>query len=421
MNGITAPVVSGELADLEWKGVVGAGRYGMVYKAFWPTLGKDIAVKRIEGDVDHEKCLQEIKLWEKLDHKYIVKLYKTDIVEYTKGHSVGYMVSLLMEYGENGSLYDYLKAMQKARAAMSEELIVQWAKQMADALVYLRSQSVIHRDLKSSNIVLDKDYNIKLCDFGSSRYMSRTRCVSLHGTFAWMAPELMRGQTICNVPKMGYTYCDIYSYAMVLWEMVALDIPFRELENEYQIVFAVCQHGDRPQVPGHCPGYIKELITAGWDENPLKRPSLGEITHCLTTRDSTVLQNRELSDEVCVSPPYQGLSPIPESPCSDTSEPPVFPTQGNNSHPERDKKPLVKDLNDNSEAAKTQNKTDEILQARRAATVASSNPNEALRRQKSREVSKTSTKRLSMPEDEKNLTLMLGTPAEFWGRGLSSV
>lgn len=127
-----------------------------------------------------------------------------------------YMIS---EYIPKGTLFEYLH-IQKSK--FSEYEILNIAYEVAIALKYLHSRKICHCDLKSSNILLDDNNRIKVSDFGLSRL---TNIFSLSenkgriGTPHWMPPEIMK----------GYKYeegSDVFSYGMILWEMMTCEIPY---------------------------------------------------------------------------------------------------------------------------------------------------------------------------------------------------
>lgn len=116
-----------------------------------------------------------------------------------------------MEYMEGGSLFDYLHI---KGYKLTESKIVQICRHVAIAMCYLHSKDIVHCDLKSSNLLLDRYWKIKISDFGLSRIIDpntnkQQRSTRL-GTPQWMAPEVMRGEKYQPA-------CDVYSFGMILW------------------------------------------------------------------------------------------------------------------------------------------------------------------------------------------------------------
>jgi len=126
------------------------------------------------------------------------------------------------------------------------------------AMRYLHSRSILHCDLKSSNILIDESWNARICDFGLSRYKMKF----LHenrgriGTPHWMAPEILRGEKYTEA-------ADVYSYGMVVWEMLTRKVPYYGLSS------------------------IQIIGTVGYNRHCVDRPETGErhllrvLKHCL--------------------------------------------------------------------------------------------------------------------------------------------
>jgi serine/threonine protein kinase len=122
---------------------------------------------------------------------------------------------MITEYLDRGSLFDLL---HKKNTKLKDDTLIDICQDLALGLNYLHGQRIMHCDLKSSNILIDANYNIKLCDFGLSRVKSKLQSATdgnkgLVGTPHWSAPEILRG-------KRYTEQSDVYSYGMVVWEMV---------------------------------------------------------------------------------------------------------------------------------------------------------------------------------------------------------
>lgn len=181
---------------------------------------------------------------------------------------------LVTEYAPYGSLYDFLQREESGELNFAQ--IIYWARDIAVGISYLHSEApvkVIHRDLKSKNVVIAADFTLKICDFGASRFLAETAQMTLVGTYPWMAPELIQG-------KPTSESCDTYSYGIVLWELICQDIPFRGMEG-FQVAWAVVEKKQRPPLPESIPTEMRELIEISWHHDPKTRPGMYDIMHMI--------------------------------------------------------------------------------------------------------------------------------------------
>jgi len=123
-----------------------------------------------------------------LQAEVLSSLSHRNVVQFLGAVTVKPNYCIVTEYAELGSLYDYLR-----HHMINFRQILLWSKQIALGMNYLHFEApvpVIHRDLKSKNVVIVGDLTAKLCDFGSSKFHPHTTKMSLVGTFPWMAPEV---------------------------------------------------------------------------------------------------------------------------------------------------------------------------------------------------------------------------------------
>ncbi|XP_067891530.1 mitogen-activated protein kinase kinase kinase 20-like isoform X2 [Heterodontus francisci] len=155
---------------------------------------------------------------------------------------------------------------------MDMDQIMTWATDIAKGMHYLHMDApvkVIHRDLKSRNVVIAADSVLKICDFGASRFHSHTTHMSLVGTFPWMAPEVIQSLPVAET-------CDTFSYGVVLWEMLTREVPFKGLEG-LQVAWLVVEKNERLTIPKGCPASFAELLHQSWEMHPKKRPNFKQI------------------------------------------------------------------------------------------------------------------------------------------------
>jgi len=194
---------------------------------------------------------------------------------------------LLMEYCANGNLFEAVSCdtwRVDKTGGIPWPLKRRMAHQIASGVHFLHTQepAILHRDLKSLNILLDDQWNAKVSDFGLSRFGATSvfdRMTGQCGTWMWMAPEVMTAMD-------GLIYgpgVDVFSFAVVVWEIATQLIPFDGWQPP-QVIAAVAHRGDRlplPPVSVACPRPFLELIVRCWAQVPDHRPSFGEIVACL--------------------------------------------------------------------------------------------------------------------------------------------
>ena len=186
-----------------------------------------------------------------------------------------------MQLMNGGSLYDFI---HKKKNTPPPEQRFSWIKDIARGMEFLHSRGIAHRDLKSANVLLAEDARktAMLCDFGTAKQLPRTTIQStVTGTYRWMAPEIIKG----NSAKINMK-CDVFSYSMVLCEIVTLNLPFKDSPSDQMAMIDVVT-GKRPalsQPDPNCPSFLYRLISACWSEDPRDRPSFQEINLALDSR-----------------------------------------------------------------------------------------------------------------------------------------
>lgn len=146
----------------------------------------------------------------------------------------------------------------------------------ARGMAYLHSGNppVLHRDLKSANILLDDSYTAKVCDFGLSRLKAQERSMTGNcGTVQWMAPEVLA--------NMSYNEkADVYSYGIIVWELLSRECPYDGM-SAIQCALAVLNRDKRPEIPKWCPPSLHALIKSCTKKDPNHRPSFVQILRAL--------------------------------------------------------------------------------------------------------------------------------------------
>ncbi|KAJ8712393.1 hypothetical protein PYW07_005235 [Mythimna separata] len=246
--------------EIQELSVVGKGAFGVVWKGLWRnTL---VAVKHINSEAEKREFSIEVRQLSRVSHPNIVRLYGAC----TKGAHV----CLVMEYAEGGSLYNVLHNRPKPKYTAAHAM--SWARQCAEGVAYLHSMKpkpLIHRDLKPPNLLLvGGGQRLKICDFGTAAdkatYMTNNK-----GSAAWMAPEVFEGSTYTEK-------CDVFSWGIILWEVLSRRKPFEEGGSAFRIMWAV-HTGQRPNLIEGCPEPIEQLMTQCWHKVPAERPSMAKV------------------------------------------------------------------------------------------------------------------------------------------------
>ncbi|XP_052901997.1 mitogen-activated protein kinase kinase kinase 7 [Anopheles moucheti] len=260
MNNALPPFVTAiDINEIEHIATVGKGSYGTVIKAKWRN--KYVAVKYMEFNTE-QAFTAEVSHLARVAHPNIIELYGACT---ESPH-----VCLVMEYAEGGSLHKVLHF--RPRPVYTAAHAMSWARQCAEGVAYLHDMTprpMIHRDLKPPNLLLVNSGTVlKICDFGTVTDKS-TLMTNNKGSAAWMAPEVFEGRSYTEK-------CDVFSWGIILWEVIAREQPFKVINEPFAIMWRVHQ-GSRPPLIEGCPKPIEQLMVQCWDKNPISRPSMKEV------------------------------------------------------------------------------------------------------------------------------------------------
>lgn len=246
------------------------GPLSEVYAAIWrdTKVGVKLLIPR-EGVVDHlaeavKNFRREIWIMSALKHPNILKLIGASL---TPSCYV-----LVMEYMSNGSLYEYLR---DEANFFPTQMITTCAYDIAAGMSYTHQYGIMQRDLKSKNCLLSDNLVVKVSDFGLARYKSKMYGqYTFVGTPFWAAPEVIRHEEYDEK-------ADVYSYAIVLWELVERKDPYEGL-NAYQVPLLVADDGLRPaEFTKVAPLGLDQLMKQCWDADPEQRPTFEELAETL--------------------------------------------------------------------------------------------------------------------------------------------
>ncbi|CAD5183104.1 serine/threonine-protein kinase 12 [Musa acuminata AAA Group] len=243
---------------------IGQGSCGTVYHALW--YGSDVAVKVFSKQEYSDEVIfsfrQEVSLMKRLRHPNIL-LFMGAV---TSPHRL----CIVTEFLPRGSLFRLLQRNTMKLDCRRRTLM---ALDIARGMNYLHhcNPPIIHRDLKSSNLLVDKNWTVKVGDFGLSRLKHET-CLTTKtgkGTPQWMAPECLR-----NEPSDEKS--DVYSYGVILWELVTEEIPWYNL-NSMQVIAAVGFMNQRLDLPKDLDPQWVSIIESCWHSEPKCRPNFQEL------------------------------------------------------------------------------------------------------------------------------------------------
>lgn len=151
------------------------------------------------------------------------------------------------------------------------------AYDIARGMQYLHSREIAHRDLKSLNVLIDKDLHVKLCDFGFSKHISDSSPMKCNiGTPHWMAPEILANETYTAI-------VDVYAYGIVLWEISTGKTPYSGIEPK-KIKELVLNQDIRPEITYYLSPELTNLISVCWNRKPEARPSFDTIVKLFKTK-----------------------------------------------------------------------------------------------------------------------------------------
>ncbi|GIL86941.1 hypothetical protein Vretimale_15526 [Volvox reticuliferus] len=255
--------------ELTFKNRVGIGSYGEVYRGTW--RGTEVAIKRFL-----EQNLSQVTIKEFRGEVMIMsKLRHPNIVLFMGAVTQSNQLAIVTQFMARGSLF---RMLHRTKEVLDPRRRLNMALDIAKGMEYLHNCKpvLVHRDLKSPNLLVDKDYTIKVCDFGLSQVKMNTflTAKSQGGSPAWMAPEILRGEP-CDEKS------DVFSFGVILYELVTGKEPWEDL-NPMQVVGAVGFSGRRMSLPTELDPAVTELINRCWVTSPKERPSFSQILATMT-------------------------------------------------------------------------------------------------------------------------------------------
>ncbi|XP_022773075.1 serine/threonine-protein kinase CTR1-like isoform X2 [Durio zibethinus] len=249
--------------ELHVKERVGAGSFGTVHRAEWH--GSDVAVKVLTIQDFHDdqlkEFLREVAIMKRVRHPNVV-LFMGAVTKQPN-------LSIVTEYLPRGSLYRLIHR-PAAEETLDQRRRLRMALDVAKGINYLHclNPSIVHWDLKSPNLLVDKNWTIKP---------------------EWMAPEFLRGEP-------SNEKSDVYSFGVILWELVTMQQPWSGL-SPAQVVGAVAYQNRRLAIPPNTSPKLASLMESCWADNPAERPSFANIVEALKNLVKSPLQLMQMGKQ----------------------------------------------------------------------------------------------------------------------------
>ena len=274
---------------------IGKGGMGELYLGEWQ--GKQIAIKKIKlnyikNNMLSNKFINEINIIASMRHPNILLFMGVTI-----DNNTYYMIT---EYLPNGSLHEYLHLSKKNKKnPLTYKQKLKIALQIAIAVKYIHSRQILHCDLKSANVLIDKNFNIKLIDFGLSYFMSEAPTGYI-GTARWMAPEILNGGQYS-------VSSDVFSYGMILMELFTEKIPYSDKFN-YEVGKEIIKKyvnnriaNNEDILPVHKTGnvVVRNIIKKCLDAWPQNRPTMEQIIEDLSKVNDYYEEIDETTLDMC--------------------------------------------------------------------------------------------------------------------------
>eukprot|EP01132_Coremiostelium_polycephalum_P003697 gene3697-4606_t len=268
-----------DYSELTFDNVIGSGKYGEVSLGSW--LGTPVAIKRILESSAETKIMieRELQILKDIKHPHIVQFLGA--TEH-KGE-----IFIVTEFMEGGDLFD---ALIFGDTPLGWKAKLRITLDIAYACRYLQARGILHRDLKSQNILLSSNNRAKLCDLGLARVLEDqiNKRLTFVGSDRWMAPEVSMGE-------MYDFKVDVFSFGVVLQEIITNQIP-EERKAAKGFIF------DAPsflrRIPSDCPPAFSKLTVDCCATNPKQRPSFIQILDTVKEIYESLPEDEEIQDEI---------------------------------------------------------------------------------------------------------------------------
>ncbi|ETV64372.1 TKL/DRK protein kinase [Aphanomyces astaci] len=283
--------------ELKLQKIIGQGAFGEVIKGTYhgtPVVVKRMVRQKIDPD-NIRMFADEIQLMMNLRHPNIVQFIGASWNSYSN-------ICFVTEFLDRGDLYSVLK---NPRIQLSwKQPLLSMAIDISRGMAYLHSMDppIIHRDLKSMNILVSSSFGAKISDFGLSREKVLDDTMSVTGTPLWLPPEMIRAERYSEK-------ADVYSFGIVLTELDTRRIPYHDIKNTgtskkriagSTLMHMVAYKQLRPNMSATCLDSVRDLFVRCTSDDPDMRPTFEDIMIDLETHVKREILQRAVNDAILV-------------------------------------------------------------------------------------------------------------------------
>ncbi|KAL2250033.1 UNVERIFIED_CONTAM: Serine/threonine-protein kinase STY46 [Sesamum indicum] len=285
--------IDANLLTFQYK--IAAGSNGDLYKGLFRS--QDVAIKIfktecLNRDLQREFA-QEVYILRKVRHK--------NVVQFIGACTRPPLLCIVTEFMSGGSVYDFL---HKQKSFFKLPAILKVAIDVSKGMSYLHENNIIHRDLKAANLLMDENEVVKIADFGVARVQIQSGVMTAEtGTYRWMAPEV--------IEHKPYNHkADVFSFGIVLWELLTGKLPYAHL-TPLQAAVGVVQKGLRPAIPRNTHPLLVELLEKCWQQDPVLRPEFSEILEILQYMAKKMFEEERATKRQNLGDPCQFVDECP--------------------------------------------------------------------------------------------------------------
>jgi len=273
---------------------LGSGSFGTVFRGM--CRGKEVAIKVLRQQSLDDKTVNEFKR----ECKIMSTLKHPNLLLFMGACTQPGKLKIVTELAANGSVEDVLKNKQIKLSFRRKMKIAEETASAMNWLHCMKPNALLHLDLKPANLLLTREWRVKIADFGLSQLKNKSKGtvtdpkIATGGTPLYMPPEMFKLK-----PEITEK-CDVYAFGVILWQLLTEKVPFEgKFTQTHQLVEAVTR-GERPAIPNNTPKKLRELIEQCWHQNPEKRPTFQQILDSKIF-DDIVLEAVTRGNEACMN------------------------------------------------------------------------------------------------------------------------